>query len=201
MEILTPKQQKVYDFITRNIDSNGYPPTLREIAGHMGISGNVSVIQYLDALVRKGVIRRESGSSRGIILNREPQPEFLQVPIVGQVRAGSLSLAVEAIAGYYPVEKMQLRGGTFFLRVKGDSMIDDAILDGDLALIRPQDTAQNGEIVVAMVDSEATLKRFYRESDHIRLQPSNQHMEPINIPADREISIIGKVVKIVRELD
>ena len=201
MEKLTEKQQKVLDYVTGCIDSNGFPPTLREIAAHMGLSGNVSVIQYLDALEKKGYLRRESGSSRGIILIREPQPEFAQIPIMGQVRAGSLTLAVEDIEGYIPVEKLQLKGGSFFLRVKGDSMIDDAILEGDLALIRAQETAENGDIVVAMVDGEATLKRFYREADHIRLQPRNPNLQPIIISADTELHIIGKVVKIVRELD
>ena len=201
MEKLTPRQQQVLDFITDYLDGHGFPPTMREIAEHIGVVGNATAIFHLEALERKGYLKREPGSSRGIVLNREPQPEFSQIPIVGQVRAGQLTLAVEDIEGYYPLEKMQLKGGAFFLRVKGDSMINDAILEGDLALIRPQEAAQNGDIVVAMVDGEATLKRFYRERDHIRLQPRNPNMEAIIIPAGREFSIIGKVVKVVRDLD
>jgi repressor LexA len=201
MEKLTPRQQQVLDFIAAYIDDHGYPPTMREIAEHIGVVGNATAIFHLEALERKGYLKRESGSSRGIVLNREPQPEFNQIPIVGQVRAGNLTLAVENIEGYFPLEKMQLKGGTFFLRVKGDSMINDAIKEGDLALIRPMQTAQNGDIVVAMVDGEATLKRFYREHGFIRLQPRNPNMEPIIIPADKEVSIIGKVIKIVRDLD
>ena len=201
MENLTPRQQQTLDFIIGNIDSNGYPPTLREIAIHLSVKGNVSVISYLDALERKGFIRRDAGNSRGIILNRDPQPDCSQIPIVGQVRAGSLSLAVEDIEGYYAIETMQLKGGTFFLRVKGDSMIDDSIIDGDLALIRPQKTAKNGDIVVAMLEGEATLKRYYREADHIRLQPRNSNMEPIIISADKELYIVGRIVKIVRDID
>ncbi|KAF0221118.1 MAG: repressor [Geobacteraceae bacterium] len=201
MENLTPRQQQVLDFIADHIDSHGYPPTLREIAQHLGVKGTVSAIHHLEALERKGYLRREAGSSRGIIVNREPQPEFTQVPVVGVVRAGLPALAYEDIEGYYPIEKMQLKGGVFFLRVKGDSMINAAIMEGDLALIRPQDTAQNGDIVVAMVEGEATLKCFYREQDHIRLQPRNPNMEPIIVPEGEDVSIIGKVVKIVRDIE
>lgn len=200
MEALTPRQQQVLDFITEHIDERGYPPTLREIAQHIDTKGTVTAASHLEALERKGYLRREAGSSRGIFLVREPQPEFTKIPIVGTVRAGQPAMAFEDIEGYYPVEKLQLRGGAFFLRVKGDSMIGDAILEGDLALIRSQDTAVNGDIVVAMVDGEATMKRFYLERDHIRLQPRNPNMEPIIIPAGKEVSIIGKVVKIVRDI-
>ncbi len=201
MKKLTNRQQQVLDFITGFLESHGYPPTMREITEHIGVVGNATAIFHLDALEKKGYIRREPGSSRGIVLVREPQPEFSQIPIVGQVRAGLPALAYEDIEGYYPLEKMQLRGGTFLLRVKGDSMINDCILDGDLALIRPQETAKNGDVVVAMVDGEATLKRFYREHDHIRLQPRNPNMEPIIIPAGEGVSIIGKVVKIIRDIE
>lgn len=201
MEALTPRQKHVLEFITRNIDEQGYPPTLREISSEIGTSGTVSALHHLEALERKGYIRREAGSSRGIILNREPRPDIVQIPIVGQVQAGLPALAFEEIEGYYPLEKLQIKGGTFFLRVKGDSMINDAIVEGDLALIRPQETAQNGDIVVAMVDGEATLKRFYRERDHIRLQPRNPNMAPIIIHAGEEVRIIGKVIKIVRDIE
>lgn len=201
MEKLTPRQQQVLDFITNCINDKGYPPTLREISAHLGTSGNVSALHHLEALEKKGYIRRESGSSRGIVLIRELQPEFSQVPIVGVVRAGLPTLAFEDIEGYYPLEKLQLKGGTFFLRVRGDSMINDAIKDGDLALIRPQETAQNGDVVVAMVNGEATLKRFYLEKDHIRLQPRNPNMEAIIVPAGEDVSIVGKVIKIVRDME
>src|ERR1039457_2613530 len=161
MELLTSRQRQVLDFISSHHDNYGYPPTLREISHHIGVQGTVSAIHHLQALEKKGFLRRESGSSRGIILNREPKPEFTQIPIVGTVRAGTPALAFEDIQGHYPMEKRQHRGGTFFLRVKGESMIDASIIEGDLALIRPQESAQNGDIVVAMLDSEATLKKFY----------------------------------------
>ncbi len=201
MEKLTSRQQQVLDFITEHIDHNGYPPTLREISQYLGTSGTVSALHHLEALERKGYIRREPGSSRGIVPIREPLPEIVQVPVVGVVRAGLPTLAFEDIEGYYPLDRLQLAGGVFFLRVRGDSMINDAIMEGDLALIRPQSTAENGDIVVAMVDGEATLKRFYRERGRIRLQPRNPNMEPIIIPAGRELSIIGKVVKIIRDIE
>ena len=201
MEDLTNRQKQVLEFITRYGEEQGYPPTLREISQEIGTSGTVSAIHHLVALEQKGYIRREAGSSRGIVLNREPRPEFVQIPIAGQVRAGLPAPALEEIEGYYPLEKLQLRGGTFFLKVKGDSMINDAIVEGDLALICPQETAQNGDIVVAMVDGEATLKRFYRERDHIRLQPRNPNMAPIIIPASEQVRIIGKVIKIVRDIE
>lgn len=201
MDSLTLRQKQVYEFITDYIDSNEYPPTFREIAQHLGISGNAGVLCHLEQLERKGYIRREPGSSRGIVLNRPKQPDVVAVPIVGTVRAGVPETAYEDIEGYYPLERMQLKGGAFFLRVRGDSMINDAIVEGDLALIRPQETASNGDIVVAMVDGEATLKRFYRERDHIRLQPRNPNMDPIIIPAGEPVSIVGKVIRIVREMD
>jgi repressor LexA len=201
MEELTPRQRQVLDFIASHLDEQGYPPTLREISAEIGTAGTVSALHHLETLERKGYLRRETGSSRGIVLVRERQPAPVPVPIVGIVRAGLPALAFEEIEGYRSIEEEQLRGGTFFLRVRGDSMIDDAIVEGDLALVRPQATADNGDIVVAMTDGEATLKRFYRERDHIRLQPRNPDMAPIIIPAGDEVVIIGKVVKIIRDIE
>jgi repressor LexA len=201
MEDLSPRQSQVLDFITEFIQRSGFPPSLRDIAGHLGIAGNAGVLSHLVALERKGYIRREQGSSRGIRLNRGNQPEVVPVPIVGVVRAGLPQLAREEIEDHYPVERERLKGGVFFLRVRGDSMVEEGILEGDLALIRPQETADNGDIVVAMMDGEATLKRFYREMDHIRLQPGNSAMPPIIIPHGVPVTIIGKAVTIVRDIE
>ncbi len=201
MDNLTPRQKQVLEFITEYLDRNEYPPTFRDIARHLGISGNAGVLCHLEQLERKGYIRREPGSSRGITVNRPKRQDAVAVPIVGTVRAGMPETAYEDIEGYYPVERMQLKGGAFFLRVRGDSMINDAIVEGDLALIRPQETAANGDIVVAMIEGEATLKRFYRERDHIRLQPRNPNMDPLIIPAGEQVVIVGKVIRIVREID
>ena len=201
MEDLPPRQKQVLEFIKGYVAQNEYPPSFRDISAHLGITGNAAVLSHLEALERKGYIRRDTGSSRGIVLIRDKQPEVVQIPIAGVVRAGIPTLAVEDIEGYYPIEKLQLRGGTFLLRVKGDSMINNAIMDGDLALIRPQETADNGDYVVAMINGEATLKRFYREKNHIRLQPGNPNMEPIIIPAGADVTIIGQVIKIIRDIE
>lgn len=166
----------------------------------MGVSGTLPVMKHLDALERKGYLRRES-VNRGISL-ATPHGRHVSLPIAGTVRAGQLSTAIEDIQGYFSVDQVAVKGeGCFFLKVRGESMITAGIMDGDLALVRPQKTADNREIVVAMVDDEATVKRFFREEDYIRLQPENPDMEPIIIrPEDGEVSIVGKVIGIYRQL-
>jgi repressor LexA len=150
-------------------------------------------------LERKGYIQRREGSSRSIALTGR-SAGTVSLPIVGTVRAGQPVPAVEDIKGYYSVDISWVNTtGCFFLRVEGDSMIDAHILDGDLALIRPQPTAENGQIVVALIDGEATLKRFYREKDHIRLQPENSSMRPIIVrEGEAEMVIAGRLLKTVR---
>jgi repressor LexA len=199
LEILTDRQKQVLDFITGYVEKNGYPPALRDIAAHLAINGTFGVMKHLDALERKGYIRRGSGDSRGIALVHAAHS--VSLPVVGEVRAGALQPAIEDIEGYFSVDQAHLKGGTFFLRVKGDSMVDAAILDGDLALVKSQPTATNGEIVVAMVDGEATLKAFFREKGHIRLQPRNSNMEPIIVRKGKDVAIIGKVVGIFRSIE
>jgi repressor LexA len=203
MEKLTPRQQKVLEFIVGYLDGHGYPPTLRDIAGFLKINGTLGVMKHLDALERKGFIRKDSGASRGITLTGHV-PQAVSLPVVGVVKAGLPQPAVEDIEGYFSIDSSQLKsGGAFFLRVKGDSMINDAILEGDLALVRPQATAENGDIVVAMIDDEATLKRFYRRKDHICLRPANPNYDDIIIHEDagEEVAIIGKVVGVYRPLE
>lgn len=200
METLTPRQQSVLDFINSYIDRHSNSPTMQEIAQHLRINGNLGVIKHLDALERKGYIRKNGGTSRGIIVNGRSQT--IALPIAGVVRAGALAPAIEEIESYFSIDKASLKGGTFFLRVKGDSMVEAAILEGDLALVRPQPSADNRDIVVAMVDGEATLKRFYREPGQIRLQPENRTMAPIIIKEGKgQVTIIGKVVGIFRTFD
>lgn len=202
MEEITPRQRKVLDFITGYLDRFGYPPTLREIGGHLGVSGTLGVMKHLDALERKGFIKKTAGSSRGIALTGSATGA-VHLPVVGTVRAGAFNLAVEDIEGYFAIDQARLPAeDAFFLRVRGDSMTGAAILDGDLALVRPQATAHNRDIVVAMVGDEATLKRLYRKRDHVRLQPENPAMEPIIIrKGEGEVAIIGKVVAVYRELE
>ena len=197
---LTDRQRQVLQFIISFSDNNGYPPSQREIAGHLKVSGTLPVMKHLDALERKGYIKREN-VNRGIALTT-PNSRSTSLPIVGTVRAGQLSTAIEDIQGYFSVDHMAVKGADcFFLRISGDSMINAGILDGDLALIRPQATAENKDIVVAMLDGEATVKWFYKEYDHIRLQPANPDMKPIIIyPEDGEVTIVGKLIGIYRQL-
>jgi repressor LexA len=197
---LTQRQRQVLQFVTTFADSNGYPPSQREIAGHLKVSGTLPVMKHLAALERKGYIKR-GNVNRGITL-ATPNSRSASLPIVGTVRAGQLSTAIEDIQGYFSVDQMAIKGADcFFLRISGNSMIEAGILDGDLALVRPQTTAENKDIAVAMLDGEATVKWFYREQDHIRLQPANRDMEPIIIrPEDGELAIIGKVIGVYRQL-
>lgn len=224
MEDLTLRQRQVLSFISKHLSERGYPPTLREIALHLGISGNAGVMSHLEALEKKGYIRRQEGSSRGIALVAPPsrggeypiteeriiagdEERFsARLPVVGTVRAGSPEIPfedIEDIEDWFAIDRSEQRsGGTFFLRVRGDSMINACIQEGDLALVRPQSDARNREIVVALVNGEATLKRFYREHDRIRLQPENPNLEPIIIrPGEGEVAIVGKVVGIYRRMD
>jgi repressor LexA len=197
---LTQRQRQVLQFITLFSDSNGYPPSQREIASHLNVSGTLPVMKHLNALERKGFIKREN-VNRGITL-RVPNSRHTSLPIVGTVRAGQLSTAIEDIQGYYSVDQVAVKGDNcFFLKVSGDSMINAGILDGDLVLVRPQQIAQNKDTVVAMIDGEATVKWFYKEHDHIRLQPANPDMNPILIyPEDGEVTIVGKVTGVYRQL-
>lgn len=199
MSLPTARQQQVLDYIQSHIDNDGYPPTIREICAHLGVSGTVSATRHLDALEKKGFIKRDSGS-RGIALTT-PTNDSASLPIVGTVRAGALSLAVEDITGYISVDRAFLHGGRFFLRVKGESMINASICDRDLVLVRPQPVADNQDIVVAMMEGEATLKRFFREDGAIRLHPENHAMADIIIPeGSNDVTIIGKVVGVYRDL-
>lgn len=201
MSKLTLRQQQVYQFIIHYLDRHGYAPTLKEIAGHLEIRGNLGVLRHLAALEKKGYIRRTAGSSRGIVILGRSSSRSL--PIVGAVAAGPLSEALEHIEDYLQVDAALIKGdNSFILRVQGDSMIEAQIVDGDLAIVRPQSTADNGDIVVVMVAGEATLKRFYREVDHIRLQPENPNLQPIILSADAgEVTILGKVTGIFRGLE
>jgi repressor LexA len=218
MNELAPRQRKVYNFIIAYSRRHGYPPTMREIAAHLGVNGNLGIIKHLAALEKKGYIARSAGSSRGIrvtlpeaghpdsperIFTGADDASAVFLPVVGSVRAGMPQPPLEDIREYYSLDRNVARsGGTFFLQVKGDSMINAAIRDGDLALIRPQETARNRDIVVALVDGEATLKRFYSEKNQIRLQPENPNYEPIIITAgSRDVAIVGKVVGIYRSLE
>lgn len=199
MNPLTARQQQVLKIITTYMEQNGTPPSQREIAAELGVNGTAGIMKHLKALEKKGFLSRREGSSRGIILPT-PSSQGTSLPIVGLVRAGMPQPPVEDIEGYFSIDQSQAKsGGTFFLRVKGDSMIEAGIHEGDLLLVQPQTTAENKDIVVAMVNGEATLKRFFREKGNIRLQPENRTMEPIILRQGKdEISILGKVTGLYR---
>ena len=202
MQTLTTRQQQVYTFIKEYIEANGCPPTLREISAHIGTAGTVTAIGHLEALEKKGYLRRREGSSRGIVLTHTTSAT-VSLPIVGRIRAGMLQPAIEDITGRMSVDSSLIKGdGYYFLTVEGDSMINKGILNGDIVLIRPQQVANNGEIVAVMVDGDATLKQFFRELDHILLQPANPDYEPIVIrPGQGEVSIVGKMVGLFRSVE
>ena len=202
MRTLTSRQQQVYKFIKECLEVNGCPPTLREISAHIGTAGTATAISHIGALEKKGFIRRREGSSRGITLIRPSSPA-VSLPIVGRIRAGLLQPAIEDITGHLSVDSSLVKGdGCYFLIVEGDSMINKGILHGDIVLIRPQQVADNGEIVAVMVDGEATLKQFFRERDHILLQPANPEYEPIVIrPGQGEVAIVGKMVGLFRGVE
>lgn len=201
MEELTPRQSQVLAFITEFIDTHGYPPTQREIAAHLEINGTLGVMRHLHALEKKGYLTKAAGSSRGIVV--AGRSSSVSLPIVGVVRAGLPQPAVEDIEGYFAIDSSQLSsGGSFFLRVKGDSMIGASILEGDLALVRPQPSAENRDIVVAMIDGEATLKRFFRERGRVRLAAANPNYDDIIVREGKgELVIVGKVVGIYRPME
>jgi repressor LexA len=200
--LLNTRQKQILKYIKDALRSKGYPPSVREIGEAVGLSSSSTVHSYLAKLEAMGFIRRDPTKPRAIdVLEEAPwrQKQITPVPLVGRVTAGEPILAVENIEETYPFPT-ELVGddNTFMLAVKGTSMIDAGILDGDYVLVRSQTTARNGDIVVALIDEEdATVKRFYREKDYIRLQPENPTMEPI---CSRNVSILGKVIGVFRQL-
>lgn len=202
MQTVTNRQQQVYTFIEGYIEANGSSPTLREISAHIGTAGTATAISHIEALEKKGYLRRREGSSRGIVLIRTSSAA-VSLPVVGRIRAGLLHPAIEDITGYLSVDSSLIKGeGCYFLAVEGDSMVNKGILHGDIVLIRPQQTADNGEIVAVMVDGDATLKQFFHEGDHIVLQPANPSYEPIVIRPDQgEVTIVGKMIGLYRSVE
>jgi repressor LexA len=201
---LTRKQERVLSFLREYLNRYGYPPTVREIAHHLKMAGPHSAKRFLDMLEQKGYIRRIAKSSRAIEIVDNSSPSFVkQVPLLGRVRAGLPLLAIENVEGTLSLDHALARwDDLFLLRVVGDSMIEAHILDGDLALVKSQPTAENGEIVVALVNDEATIKRFFSRGKTIRLEPANPSMRPLIIAAgEAEVTIVGKVVGLVRTIE
>jgi repressor LexA len=201
---LTSTQEKVLSFLKNFLREKGFPPTLREIASHFGLKGPKSPQKTLKVLEKKGYLRRISGGSRAIEILGIPAPrgQTLSVPIVGRVTAGEPILAIENIEGYINLDRDIVSSeNVFLLRVQGDSMIEAHIQDGDFALVKPQKDAENGEIVVALIGDEATIKRIFKKRDLIRLEPANPRMEPIVVKkGEKKVTIVGKVIGIFRKL-
>jgi repressor LexA len=198
---LTKRQQEIFDFVKRYAGEHGYPPTVRDIGRAIGLTSSSTVHAHLSNLEKLGVLRRDPTKPRAIeVLVGKAKATVgpSGLPVVGQVAAGQPVLAEENIEEY--VEVPPFAGGEegeFVLRVKGDSMKDAGIFEGDHVIVRGQDTAADGEIVVALVDDEATVKRFYREDDHVRLQPENSALEPIR---SRDVKVLGRVVGVCRRV-
>lgn len=202
---LTRRQRQILDYIREQVRKKGYPPSVREIGAAVGLSSSSTVHGHLARLEQKGFIRRDPTKPRAIELLASlpgsgvtPPVSRVEVPVVGRVTAGEPILAVENIEETFPLPLDLARDqDLFMLRVRGESMIEAGIFDGDYVVVRKQQHADNGDIVVALLEDEATVKRFFRERDHVRLQPENPGMEPIR---SREVEVLGKVVGVFRWL-
>jgi repressor LexA len=193
------KQMQIYKFIKSYINEKSYPPSVREICAAVGLSSTSTVHGHLERLEKKGLIKRDPTKPRTIeIVERDVKKEMINIPVLGTITAGLPILAEENIEDIFPlpIEHVRSNKELFMLHVKGDSMIEAGIHNGDLAIIEKTNYAENGSIVVALIDNEATLKRFFKEKDHIRLQPENSTMSPIIVD---NCTIIGKLVGLYRE--
>ncbi|WP_026485727.1 transcriptional repressor LexA [Caldanaerobius polysaccharolyticus] len=204
MEKLTSKQAKILDAIREHIAAKGYPPSVREICKAVGVRSTSTVHGYLQKLEQKGYIKRDHSKTRAIevIGDLREKNDFITIPLVGKVTAGMPILAIENIEMNVPIPIQLIQGYTsedkfYMLLVRGDSMINAGILDGDYIIVRQQSIAENGDIVVAMIGEEATVKRFYKEKKYIKLQPENPYMQPI---ITNHVNILGKVVGLFRKM-
>lgn len=195
LEQLSEKQQAVFDYIQQSLDKNGFAPSVREIASAVGYSSPSTVQYILDKLEDMGYIERDANLKRTIRICNSSGSKSVQVPILGTVTAGNPILAVESIEDYISVPIKDTVNDCFALRVKGDSMIKAAILDGDLVIVERTPVAENGDIVVALMEDEATVKRFFKENGHFRLQPENDNYDPIIVD---ELAVLGRVKMVIR---
>ena len=200
---ISSKQREILEYIKQEILNKGYPPAVRETCEAVHLKSTSSVHSHLETLEKNGYIRRDPTKPRAIEIIDDnfnlTRREVVNVPIIGQVAAGQPLLAVENIENYFPIPtEFMPNAETFMLKVKGDSMINAGIFNGDKILVQKQSDAQNGDIVVALVDDSATVKTFYKEDGHFRLQPENDTMDPIIV---NECSILGKVFGIMRFLN
>lgn len=192
------RRLEIYNFIKSYVEAKGYPPSVREICAAVGLKSTSTVHMHLENLESKGLIKRDSTKPRTIeIMENSPKKEMINVPIIGTIAAGTPILAVENIEDTFPIpiDYIKNKKQLFMLRIHGDSMIDAGILDGDFAIMEKSNSAENGEIVGALIENEATLKRFFKEDGYVRLQPENRTMKPIIV---QNCTIIGKLAGIYR---
>ena len=197
---ISDKQKQILEYIKQEILNKGYPPTVRDICDAVGLKSTSSVHSHLESLEKNGYIRRDPTKPRAIEIIDDNfnlvRREVVNVPLVGQVAAGQPILADENISSYFPVPAEYMpKGQSFMLKVKGESMINAGIFDGDHIIVEQQNTARNGDIIVALMEDSATVKTFYKEDGHIRLQPENDTMDPIIVP---DCQILGKVFGVFR---
>lgn len=194
------KQEEIFEFIKSQLIDKGYPPTVREICAHVGLRSTSTVHGHLSRLEKKGLIKRDPSKPRAIELvgASRSKTEMIDIPIVGKVTAGEPILAVENIEDTFslPLTYIKNTNPLFILNIRGESMINAGIHNGDMAIIEKVNSAENGDIVVAMIENEATIKRFFKEENHIRLQPENDSMKPIIV---KNCSILGKLVGLYRK--
>lgn len=200
---ISKKQSEILEYIKSEIINRGFPPAVREICEAVNLKSTSSVHSHLETLEKNGYIRRDPTKPRAIEILDDNfnmvRREMVNVPIVGRVAAGQPILAVENIEGYFPVPaEFMPKEPTFMLRVKGDSMVNAGIFDGDQILVKEQKTAENGDKVVALIEDGATVKTYYKEDGHYRLQPENDYMDPIIVTGD--LDILGKVIGVFRFL-
>lgn len=190
-------QQRILDYIENYIEVNGYPPSVREIGQAVDLKSTSTVHGHLNRLEKKGLLHREAMKPRTIDITRDDKPQIVKVPILGKVAAGVPILAEENAEGFEQLPDTLIgRGNHYILEIRGESMISAGIMNGDFVVVRRQQTAQNGDIIIAMIDDEATCKRYFKEPDRIRLQPENPRMGPMYV---RSVEILGKVVAVFRK--
>lgn len=206
---LTKRQEEVLEFIKTHIEKSGFPPTISEIQKEFSFKSPNAVQEHVKALVRKGQIRRNPSQWRGLevvsfakIRSEAAQPSTVAVPLIGRIAAGSPVLAEENIEGMISVDRSLVHRATrlFALQIHGDSMINAAICDGDIVIAQQQSVAENGEIIIALLGDEATVKRFHRRNEIILLQPENDAMQPIKVSEGDDFRILGKVVATLRKI-
>jgi len=205
-DTLNNNEVKILDFIRKQVEEEGFPPSVREICKAVGLKSTSSVHMYLNRLAEKGEISKTNLKTRALRLTKEPigaseDVDSVSIPLVGNVAAGAPILAEQNIEEYFKIstsllKKQSANNDTYMLKVKGDSMINVGIFNGDYVIISKCQTANNGEIVVAMIENEATVKTFYKEKDHVRLQPENDTMDPIIV---HDVQILGKVIGLFRK--